>query len=59
MKKTYIAPQVEVIKVGAISMLAASMGIYDKEVDTSGEGVQLGREDKHTPSNPNLWDQVW
>ena len=59
MKKTYIAPQVEVIKVGAISMLAASMEINDKEVDTSGEGVQLGREDKHTPSNPNLWDQVW
>ena len=59
MKKTYIAPQVEVIKVGAISMLAASMKINDKKVDTSGDGVQLGREDKHTPSNPNLWDQVW
>ena len=59
MKKTYIAPEVEVIKVGAISMLAASMKINDKEVDTSGDGVQLGREDKHTPSNPNLWDQVW
>lgn len=59
MKKTYIAPQVEVIKVGAISMLATSIGINDKEVDTSADGVQLGREDKHTPSNPNLWDQVW
>lgn len=59
MKKTYITPEVEVIKVGAISMLAASMEINDKEVDTSDEGVQLGREDKHTPSNPNLWDQVW
>lgn len=59
MKKTYIVPQAEAIKVGAISMLAASMGIKDKEVDTSDEGVQLGREDKHTPSNPNLWDQVW
>ena len=59
MKKTYITPEVEVIKVGAISMLAASMGISDKEVDTSGDGVQLGREDKHAPSNPNLWDQVW
>ena len=59
MKKTYIAPEVEVIKVSAISMLATSIGINDKEVDTSGDGVQLGREDKHTPSNPNLWDQVW
>ena len=58
MKKTYIAPEVEVIKVGAISMLAASMGISDKEVNTSDEGVQLGRED-NTPSSPNLWEQGW
>ena len=58
MKKTYITPEVEVIKVGAISMLAASMGISDKEVDTSGDGVQLGRED-NTPSSPNLWEQGW
>ena len=56
MKKTYIAPSVEVIKVGAISMLAASMGINDKEVDT--ETDQLGRED-NTPSTPNLWEQGW
>lgn len=58
MKKTYITPEVELIKVGAISMLAASMGISDKEVDTSGDGVQLGRED-NTPSSPNLWEQGW
>jgi hypothetical protein len=57
MKKTYITPEVEVIKVGAVSMLATSMGISDKEVDTS-NGGQLGRED-NTPSRPNLWDQVW
>ena len=58
MKKTYIAPSVEVIKVGAISMLAASMGINDKEVDTSVDGGQLGRED-NTPNSPNLWEQGW
>ena len=58
MKKTYIAPSVEVIKVGAISMLAASMGLNDTEVDTSVDGGQLGRED-NTPSRPNLWDQGW
>lgn len=60
MKKTYIAPSVEVIKVGAISMLAASVGLHDdKTVDTSGDGVQLGREDDNTPSRPNLWEQGW
>ena len=58
MRKTYITPSVEIIKVGAISMLAASMEINNTEVDTSGEGVQLGRED-NTPSSPNLWDQGW
>ena len=59
MKKTYIAPSVEVIKVGAISMLAASMVINnDTTVNTSIDGVQLGRED-NTPSSPNLWDQGW
>ena len=58
MRKTYIAPSVEIIKVGAISMLAASMEINNTEVDTSGEGVQLGRED-NTLSSPNLWDQGW
>ena len=57
MKKTYIAPSVEVIKVGAISMLAASMVINnDTEVDT--ENDQLGRED-NTPNSPNLWEQGW
>ena len=59
MKKTYITPEVEVIKVGAVSMLATSMEIDDNtEVDTSGDGVQLGREDNN-PSSPNLWDQGW
>ena len=58
MKKTYITPEMEVIKVGAVSMLAASMGVNEDTVDTSGAGVQLGRED-NTPSRPNLWDQGW
>ena len=57
MKKTYITPSVEVIKVGAISMLASSMGINNTPVDTSAKGVQLGREDR--PNNPNLWEQGW
>ena len=59
MKKTYITPEVEVIKVGAISMLAASLNLNDDTpVDTSTDGVQLGRED-NTPSRPNLWEQGW
>lgn len=58
MKKTYITPEMEVIKVGAVSMLAASLGVNEDAVDTSGDGVQLGRED-NTPSRPNLWDQGW
>ena len=58
MRKTYIAPSVEIIKVGAISMLATSMGINETTVDTSKDGGQLGRED-NTPNSPNLWEQGW
>lgn len=58
MKKTYIAPSVEVIKLGAISMLATSMELNETTVDTSEEGGQLGRED-NTPNRPNLWEQGW
>ena len=59
MKKTYITPEVEVIKVGAISMLAASLGINnDTEVNTNESDGQLGRED-NTPSRPGIWEQGW
>ena len=59
MKKTYIAPSVETIKVSAVNMLAASvMSISDTTVDTSGDGVQLGRED-NGPSAPGVWDSEW
>ena len=61
MKKTYITPEVEEIKVNAMNMLAASLpmnGGSDKDVDTSGDGVQLGRED-NTPSRPGIWEQGW
>ena len=59
MKKTYITPEVEVIKVGAISMLAASFRIdNDTEVDTNASDGQLGRED-NTPSRPGIWEQTW
>ena len=58
MKKTYIAPEVETIKVNAMNMLAASLGFNDNtEVDTSDPDTQLGREDN--PSRPNLWEQGW
>lgn len=57
MKKTYITPSVEVIKVGATSMLAASIKMIDDTVDTTSEGGQLGREDNL--SRPNIWEQGW
>lgn len=59
MKKQYIKPSVEEIKVAAVSMLAASsFGTHDDTaLDTSEDGVQFGRDDR--PSNPNLWDSQW
>ena len=58
MKKTYITPSIEEIKVaGTCNILEGSLGMYnDKEVDTS-NGGQLGREDN--PSRPNIWEQGW
>ena len=45
MKKTYMTPAVEVIKVDAVNMMAiSSLGFSTTEVDTSSHGVQLGRE---------------
>lgn len=38
-------------------MLAASVKMFDKEVDTTSEDGQLGREDN--PSRPNIWEQGW
>lgn len=58
MKKTYITPSVEEIKVaGVTNILAESLKINgDNTVDTS-NGGQLGREDN--PSRPNIWEQGW
>ena len=44
MKKTYIAPSVEVIKVDVAAVMATSMGLSDSTVDTSMDDVQLVRE---------------
>mgnify|MGYP006864390911 CR=1 FL=1 len=58
MKKTYIAPIVEVIKVNAVNMLASSLGINGASVDTSTEGTQLGR-DFDSPFSPDIWTKEW
>ena len=58
MKKTYITPSVETIKVSAVNMLAASVRINNTEVDTSEARVQLGREDNGS-SAPGVWDSEW
>ena len=57
MKKIYTTPSVEIIKVNAVNMLAASMGISDTEVDTSDDDVQKGREEKRSAGS--LWDLQW
>ena len=57
MKKTYIAPEVEEIKVNVANMMASSLGINNEpEVDTNDE--QLGREEKKI-SSPGVWGNEW
>ena len=52
MKKTYISPLMTEVNLEAEQMLAASLGINDKEVDTSAGG-QLGGG--HRGEWGNLW----
>ena len=56
MKKTYIAPVVEEIKVNVANMMASSLGINETEVDANEE--QLGREEKKI-SSPGVWGNEW
>ena len=58
MKKTYIAPSVEVIKVNAVNMLAtSSFEISETTVDTS-DGEQLSR-DFYSPFSSNIYSGEW
>ena len=55
MKKTYIAPSVEVIKVDVANVMATSMAINDGTVDTSDLGQQLSRE---LENSMKAWEQT-
>lgn len=59
MKKAYIKPSVEAFDIQMESIIALSTQDTEIGSDNKDDFENLGREDKHTPSNPNLWDQVW
>ena len=54
MKKTYVSPLMVEVNVEAEQMLAASIGVNDKEIDTSTPGAQLGGGRRG--SWGNLWE---
>ena len=56
MKKTYITPSVEVIKVDVANMMATSMPIVDGTVDTNNVADQLSREMNRSIE---MLNQVW
>ena len=53
MKKTYVSPLMSEVNVEAEAMLATSLKISNKEVDTSKDGNQLGKE------NDRQWGNLW
>ena len=58
MKKIYVNPEIQVIKLNAVSMMAtSSFDISNTSVDTSNPGVQLGRDTEESSSN--IWDNEW
>ena len=59
MRKTYITPSVEVIKVDVANVMATSMAIVNEgTVDTSTEGIQLSR-DFYSPFSSNIYSGEW
>ena len=55
MKKTYIAPSVEVIKVDVANVMATSMAINEGTVVDTSVGEQLSRE---LENSMKAWDQT-
>ena len=53
MKKTYVSPLSTEVNVAAENMLAASVKISDKTVDTSKDGAQLGGNSR------GEWGNLW
>ena len=49
-KKTYIKPEIEVIEIESVEMMAGSLVFNDKEVDT---GSQLSNDHRGT------WGNLW
>ena len=54
MKKVYVSPLATEVNVEATNMLAASLKLSDKTVDTSSEGAQLSGG--HRGQWGNLWN---
>ncbi len=63
MKKTYIKPQMKVMKIATEQLFATSPGfdMYSGEGNQIGGDQALGREDDYDGgiSTPNLWEQGW
>ena len=53
MKKTYVSPLMVEVNVEAETMLAASIKISDKTVDTSADGAQL------SGGSRGEWGNLW
>lgn len=58
MKKIYIKPSAEVVKIDTIQMIANSIDKGSDTIDDPNDFDFLGRED-NTPKHDNLWDNVW
>ena len=53
MKKTYVSPLTTEVSVATENMIAASMGMSNKPIDTTTPGGQLGNT--HRGEWGNLW----
>lgn len=60
MKKIYIKPSVEVVKIDTIQMIANSIdkGDSNDTITDPNDFEFMGRDDKSSSSN-NIWDNAW
>ena len=59
MKKTYIRPETQVVNIHTEGMIAASLGVYDKTVDTSAGGQLTNKKDPIWGTDEEETESFW
>ena len=59
MKKTYISPTLQIVKINCEKLIAESYGIYGQSVSNENGGWVKGESSPSSTSRYNVWDDDW